>query len=43
MVLILSVVLTAALLAVLFLRRPSTFLFELIDGCFSHGHPTHRR
>jgi len=36
-------IIAVAVLAVLALRTPSTFLFDLIEGCFSHGHPTHRR
>jgi len=43
MVLLLTVVCAAALVAALLFGRPSTFLFDMLNGCFSHGQATHRR
>jgi len=38
-----AVLVAVTLVAVLVIRTPSAFLFDLIEGCFSHGLPPRER
>lgn len=42
MLMLCVLVLTIGLIAALAARTPSTYLFDLIEGCFYHGFPARR-